>query len=153
MELYKKGLKLVLYVPKTSTKPQHSSKSFQLRGKVFSGSGEGAKFIQLPWVRTQIAEKLGFIPYPGTLNIKTTEGSRELKKLLKKEKTIEISPIEGFCRGRCFKAILMNNLECAIIVPEIPNYTENIIEVIARVNLREKFELRDGDVIEVKIVM
>jgi riboflavin kinase len=125
----------------------------QVKGKVFSGSGEGAKFIQLPWVRTQIAEKLGFIPYPGTLNIKTTEGSRELKKLLKKEKTIEISPIEGFCRGRCFKAILMNNLKCAIIVPEIPNYTENIIEVIARVNLREKFKLKDGDVIEVKIVI
>jgi len=128
-------------------------KTLQVRGKVFSGSGEGAKFIQLPWVRTQIAEKLGFIPYPGTLNIKTTEGSRELKKLLKKEKTIEISPIEGFCRGRCFKAILMDNLKCAIIVPEIPNYTENTIEVIAQVNLREKFKLRDGDVIEVKIVI
>lgn len=128
-------------------------KTLQVKGKVFSGSGEGAKFIQLPWVRTQIAEKLGFIPYPGTLNIKTTEGSRELKKLLKKEKTIEISPIEGFCRGRCFKAILMNNLKCAIIVPEIPNYTENTIEVIARVNLREKFKLKDGDVIEVKIVI
>jgi len=128
-------------------------KTLQVKGKIFSGSGEGAKFIQLPWVRTQIAEKLGFIPYPGTLNIKTTEGSRGLKKLLKKEKTIEISPIEGFCRGRCFKAILMNNLKCAIIVPEIPNYTENIIEVIARVNLREKFKLKDGDVIEVKIVI
>jgi riboflavin kinase len=125
----------------------------RVKGKVFSGSGEGAKFIQLPWVKTQIAEKLGFIPYPGTLNIKTTEGSREFKKLLKKEKTIEISPIEGFCRGRCFNAILMNNLKCAIIVPEIPNYTENTIEVIAQVNLREKFKLRDGDVIEVKIVI
>jgi len=127
-------------------------KTLQVKGKVFSGSGEGAKFIQLPWVRTQIAEKLGFIPYPGTLNIKTTEGSRELK-LLKKEKTIEISPVEGFCSGRCFKAILMNNLKCAIIVPEIPNYPENTIEVIARVNLREKFKLKDGDAIEVKIVI
>ena len=126
-------------------------KTLQVKGKVFSGSGEGAKFIQLPWVRTQIAEKLGFIPYPGTLNIKTTEGSHELK-LLKKEKTIEISPIEGFCRGRCFKAILMNNLKCAIILPEIPNYPENTIEVIARVNLREKFRLKDGDVVDVEIM-
>ena len=146
-------LNLVSDMPRTSPKLQHSLKSFYVEGKVFSGSGEGAKFIQLPWVRTQIAEKLGFIPYPGTLNIKTTEGSRELKKLLKKEKTIEISPIEGFCRGRCFKAILMNNLKCAIIIPEIPNYTENTIEVIARANLREKFKLKDGDVIEVKIVI
>jgi len=124
-----------------------------VKGKVFSGSGEGAKFIQLPWVRKQIAEKLGFIPYPGTLNIKTTGGSRELKELLKNEKAIEISPIEGFCRGRCFKAILIGNLKCAIIVPEIPNYPENTVEIIAQVNLREKFKLKDGDVIEVKIVI
>ena len=124
-----------------------------VKGKVFSGSGEGAKFIQLPWVRKQIAEKLGFIPYPGTLNIKTTGGSRELKELLKNEKAIEISPIEGFCRGRCFKAILIGNLKCAIIVPEIPNYPENTVEIIAQVNLREKFKLKDGDVIEVKIMI
>lgn len=123
-----------------------------VKGKVFSGSGEGAKFIQLPWVRKQIAEKLGFTPYAGTLNIKTTGGSRELK-LLKDEKAIEISPIEGFCRGRCFKAILIGNLKCAIIVPEIPNYPENTVEIIAQVNLREKFKLKDGDVIEVKIVI
>ena len=128
-------------------------KTLLVKGKVFSGSGEGAKFIQLPWVRKQIAEKLGFIPYPGTLNIKTTGGSRELKELLKDEKAIEISPIEGFCRGRCFRAILIGNLKCAIIVPEIPNYPENTVEIIAQVNLREKFKLKDGDVIEVKIVI
>jgi riboflavin kinase len=125
----------------------------RVKGKVSSGSGEGAKFIQLPWAKKQIAEKLGFIPYPGTLNIKTTEGSHELQKLLKKKKTIEILPAKGFCRGRCFKAILMGNLKCAIIVPEIPNYAENIIEVIAQVNLREKFKLKDGDIIEVKIAI
>ena len=125
----------------------------RVKGKVFSGSGEGANFIQLSWVKTQIAEKLGFISYPGTLNIKTTEGSREFKKLLKKEKTIEISPIEGFCRGRCFNAILMNNLKCTIIVPEIPNYPENTIEIIAQVNLREKFKLKDGDIVDVQIML
>jgi riboflavin kinase len=125
----------------------------RVKGEVFSGSGEGAKFIQLPWVKKQITEKLGFIPYPGTLNIKTPEGIREFKKLLKKKKVIEITPIEGFCRGRCFNAILMDNLKCAVIVPEIPNYTEDTIEIIAQVNLREKFKLKDGDIIEVKIAI
>ena len=123
----------------------------RVKGKVFSGSGEGAKFIQLPWVKKQITEKLGFTPYPGTLNIKVTEGNRELEKLLKNEKAIEITPIKGFCRGRCFNAILMGNLKCAIIIPEIANYAENTIEVIAQENLREKFKLKDGDVIEIKI--
>jgi len=125
----------------------------RVKGKVCSGRGEGAKFTQLPWAKKQIAKKLGFIPYPGTLNIKTTRDAHELKKLLKKEKTIEILPAKGFFRGKCFKAILMGNLKCAIIVPEIPNYTEDTIEVIAQVNLREKFKIKDGDVIEVKIAI
>jgi riboflavin kinase len=123
----------------------------QVKGKVFSGSGEGAKFIQLPWVKTQIAEKLGFIPYPGTLNIKTTEDVHELEKLLKKEKTIEISPIEGFCRGRCFNACFMDTLKCAIVIPEVENYPEDVLEVIAPINLREKFNLKDGDIVDVQI--
>jgi len=123
----------------------------RVKGKIVSGRGEGAKFTQLPWAKKQIAKKLGFIPYPGTLNIKTTEGNRDLEKLLKKEKAIEILPAKGFCRGKCFKAILMDNLKCAIVIPEILDYTENTIEVIAQVNLREKFKIKDGDVIEVKI--
>jgi len=124
----------------------------RVKGKVFSGSGEGAKFIQLPWVRTQIAEKLGFIPYSGTLNIKTTEGRRELEKLLKKEKAIEILPAKGFCRGRCFNACFMSTLKCVIVIPEVENYPEDILEVVAPINLREKFKLKDGDVVDVQIV-
>jgi len=127
-------------------------KILHVKGKVFSGGGEGARFTELPWVKKQMAEKLGFIPYPGTLNIKLTEDKVNIKKLLKKAKAIEISPAPGFCRGKCFQAYLMGNLKCAIIIPEVENYPEDVIEVIAPVNLREKFQLRDGDVIEVKIL-
>ncbi len=123
----------------------------RVKGKVFSGSGEGAKFIQLPWAKKQIAEKLGFFPYPGTLNIKTTEDIHELEKLLKKEKTIEILPAKGFCRGRCFNACFMDTLKCAIVIPEVENYPEDVLEVIAPINLREKFKLKDGDIVDVQI--
>jgi riboflavin kinase len=122
-----------------------------VKGKVFSGSGESARFVEIPWVRKQIAEKLGFIPYPGTLNIKLAEGIAN-SKLLKKAKAIEILPTEGFCRGRCFNACFMDTLKCAIVIPEVENYPENILEVIAAINLREKFKLKDGDVVDVKIM-
>jgi riboflavin kinase len=123
-----------------------------LKGRVFSGSGEGAKFTELRWVRRQIAEKLGFAPYPGTLNIKITEGNAKLK-LLRGSKSIQISPADGFCRGRCFNAYLMDNLKCAIVVPEVTNYPEDVLEVIASTNLREKYRLKDGDTVEVKIIL
>ena len=127
-------------------------KVVHVKGKIFSGKGEGSKFIKLPWVRKQIVEKLGFIPYPGTLNIKLTEDGAGLKKLLKKKKPTEIKPERGFCRGKCFDAYLTNNLKGAIVLPEIVDYPENVIQVIAPINLKEELQLKDGDVIEVKIM-
>jgi riboflavin kinase len=124
------------------------------RGKIFSGSGEGAKFVSLPWVKAQIIEKLGFTPYNGTLNIKLDEKSLTLKRsLLNKAKPIPILPQKGFCRGTCFKAIFMDRLECAIVIPKVDNYPEDIIEIIAPLNLREKFQLKDGDIAKVKILL
>ncbi|MEM2105239.1 MAG: DUF120 domain-containing protein [Candidatus Bathyarchaeia archaeon] len=123
-----------------------------LEGKVFSGSGEGAKFISLPWVKRQITEKLGFTPYSGTLNIKLDEKDVALKRrILDKAKAIKIVPSEGFCHGKLFKAVFMDKLECAIVIPEVDCYPENIIEIVAPVNLREKFQLKDGDIVGIKI--
>ncbi len=128
-------------------------KTLHIKGIVFSGKGEGARFIELPWVKKQIVEKLGFTPHPGTLNVKLTKEELRHRTLLEKAEAIEISPAKGFSRGRCFKANLMDKLECAIVIPEILNYPENVIEVIAPTNLREILQLRDGDSVEVKILM
>jgi len=69
-------------------------KRLRLTGTVTSGSGEGAKIIKLSWVKNQIAEKLGFSPYPGTLNIKLHEDSIKTKRIMLKAKPIEIIPAE-----------------------------------------------------------
>ena len=50
-------------------------KKMKLNGAIFSGGGNGKKFLELPWVKQQIREKLGFTPYPGTLNVKLNEKS------------------------------------------------------------------------------
>jgi riboflavin kinase len=128
--------------------------AIKLKGKIFSGSGEAAEFIKLPWVKAQISEKLGFTPYNGTLNIKLNEESLTLKRrFLKKAKPIQILPPKGFCRGTCFRAVFMDELECAIVVPEVDGYPEDVIEIIASTNLRQQFQLKDGDVVKVKILL
>jgi riboflavin kinase len=128
-------------------------KVLHIKGRVFSGSGEGARFVRLPWVRKQIKEKLGFVPYLGTLNVKLTADSINLENLLEKAKPIEITPKKGFCRGICFNACLVDDAKCAILIPEVVNYPKDVIEVIAPENLRKKFKLKDGDVVEVKIAL
>jgi riboflavin kinase len=121
-----------------------------VKGEIFSGRGEGAKFMELAWVKEQMEEKLGFTLFPGTLNVKLTTNSVKMGKLLKKRAGVEILPASGYCRGRLFKAKL-NGVECAVIVPEVVGYPENIVEVVAPVNLREKLCLLDGSRVEVEV--
>ncbi len=118
-------------------------KRIELRGVVFSGKGNGKKFVDLPWVNRQIAEKLDFTPYSGTLNLKLSEESIKRRKMLEKAPAEKITPAEGYYNGRLFKAFI-GILECAIVVPEVPSYPKTLLEVIASVNLRKTLQLEDG---------
>ena len=120
------------------------------QGTVFSGKGEGRKFIDLPWVKAQIIEKLGFTPFRGTLNIHLTKETAENKKLLENTQHFDICPEKGYCNGLLIKANV-RDLECAIVVPEIPNYPNDVLEVIAPFCLRERLSLADGDEVIVTV--
>jgi riboflavin kinase len=124
--------------------------TLSVQGRIFSGNGEGAKFIRLPWVTKQIEEKLEFTPFPGTLNVRLCPASIVVRKSLTRAVGIEISPAPGYCRGRLFKARLQG-VECALVVPEVAGYPEDVIEIVAPVNLKSKFNFADGDSVEVEI--
>ena len=117
-------------------------------GAVFSGKGEGRKFIELLWVRRQIEEKLSFTPYSGTLNIRLSKEDAKQKKLLENVNQIEISPEKGFCKGMLIKSSI-DGLECAIIIPEVPHYPCDVLEVIAPWYLRERLKIADGNEVTV----
>ena len=125
-------------------------KRIKLSGTVFAGGGEGKKFLDLPWVNQQIRKKLGFAPYPGTLNVSLSEESAKRRKLLEKARSIKICPADGYCNGALFKAFI-GTLECAIVVPEVAGYPEGVLEIIAAVNLRETLQLEDGGEVTVTV--
>ena len=119
-------------------------------GTVFSGRGEGKKFVDLPWVKRQIVENMFFSPFSGTLNIRLKKESVEKKVLLGKAEGIGIEPQVGYCPGVLFKAFI-GGLECAIVVPKIPHYPNDVLEVIAPVCLREQLKLVDGSLVSVSV--
>jgi riboflavin kinase len=125
-------------------------KKVKFSGKVFSGKGGGKKFLDLQWVKRQIDAILGFTPYAGTLNIRLSDKSAECRKLFEKAASMTVYPAEGYCSGKLFKASI-GMLECAIVIPEVAGYPENVLEIIAPVNLREKLQLADGDEIVVTV--
>jgi riboflavin kinase len=119
-------------------------------GVVFSGGGEGKKFLDLPWVKKQIKQKLGFTPYPGTLNVRLSERSIKNRKLLKRAASIKICPPERYCSGLLIKASL-GSCDCAIVVPEVAGYPGEILEIIAPFGLREKLHLNEGSNVRVTV--
>jgi riboflavin kinase len=128
-------------------------KAICLKGWVFSGMGEGEKYVGLAWVKEQIEQKLGFAPYAGTLNIRLDDESKLKKNLLIKGSSFEMVPSAGHCGGRLYKAILNGGAEAAVVVPEVPDYPENVVEVVSSENLRKKLMLKDGDAVDVRIIL
>ena len=127
-------------------------KKVELTGTVFSGGGEGRKFLELPWVKQQIEKKLGFTPYPGTLNVMLSEENAKRRKLLEKAPSIKIRPAHGYCNGALFKAFI-NDLQCAIVFPEVAGYPKMLLEIIAPLNLRETLQLEDNCEITVTVTL
>jgi len=140
----------------------HASLSEALRsvvitGEVFTGLGEGAYYVSLNGYRTQIIEKLGFDPYPGTLNLKLTDPSdMYFREVLNHRAGILI---KGFSDGRrtygsvkAFKA-KMRGIDAAVLLIERTHYGRDTLEVIAPVNLRQALNLRDGDRVLVEVYL
>ena len=122
-----------------------------LEGIVVAGLGEGTYFMSIEHYKKEIKEKLGFDAYPGTLNIET---DKENIDSLKKLNPIIIS---GFKKGdktfggvNCYNAKI-EDIDGAIIIPEINKHKEDIIEFISTVHVKSKLNIKDGDKIKIEI--
>ena len=61
-------------------------------GVVISGMGEGKYYTEQSGYATQFRDKLGFAPYPGTLNVEIEHVERNKLRLLKNREGISIDP-------------------------------------------------------------
>jgi riboflavin kinase len=122
------------------------------RGTVFSGSGTGKDFVELPWVRAQIEQKLGFTPYPGTLNLRLTKAETVKRRILDPPCGIWVKPEVGYFFGVFFRAIVLD-VEAAVVIPLVPSYPVDVLEVVAPLYLRGKLGKGDGDVVVVTVTV
>jgi CTP-dependent riboflavin kinase len=123
-------------------------------GEIVSGKGEGARFVQLAWVRNQIVNKIGFAPYPGTFNIKILDDAgREAVEKMRGSiaKAIAIIPPGGSgCYGSCFVAKIEETVDAAVIIPSEGGY-EATLEFLAPMLVKNLLRLSDGDRVEVRV--
>jgi riboflavin kinase len=123
------------------------------KGKVISGLGEGRYYTEQSGYVEQFKEKLGFIPYPGTLNVEIEYIERNKLRLLKDNRSIHINEFKTknrtFGGVKCFRAMI-NNIEGAIVLPIRSHYSK-VLEFISKDFLREKLNLEDGNEVKIEI--
>ena len=130
--------------------------SVTLEGTVFTGLGEGAYYTSKEFYKKQFVEKLGFEPYPGTLNLKLTS-DYDLKTRMELEAypAVEIQGFKNedrtFGAIKCYPAIIGNKVKGALISALRSHYDSSVLELIAPVNLRKQLKLKDGQKVKVEI--
>lgn len=120
-------------------------------GVVGVGVGEGAGFVGLAWVRTEMRRALGFDPWPGTLNLRMSgDAWRRWRAGLAQRPGIALVPAPGFCAARCCRVRLDDRVDAAAVFPEVAGYPEDKLELVAPLALRTALGLRDGDRVRVR---
>lgn len=118
-----------------------------VRGKVFSGVGEGAHYVEL--YGDELTRVLGSPPYPGTLNVLL---ERCFYELVERARAIVIQPPRRGLGAVYVYRGTVANIPVLVLKPAITVYECRVVELVSSVNLREKLGLRDGDFIEVDVV-
>ena len=128
---------------------QPEKEILEISGYVITGLGEGAYYMtREPYVK-QFIEKLGFKPWPGTLNLQLDEIDN-LKNFVKLRAKTPII-IKGFKTKErifgdvdCHHVKINEEVDGAVIIPTRTHHNSKIMEVVAPINLRKKFKLKDG---------
>ena len=127
-----------------------------LKGTLVSGMGEGAYYMGLKGYTKQFKSKIGYIPYPGTLNVRLNQKIHQ--EAIKQFEILEGIKIKSFSDGKrtygwvkCFPAKLNNSINCELIILERTHHDASIIELISKVCIRKTGKLKDGSKVSIKI--
>ena len=135
-----------------SISPSH----LELNGKIVSGMGEGKYYMSLKGYTKQFKTKLGYIPFPGTLNVKLND-EKYIQAISDLSQHAGIK-IDSFSDGKrtfgwvkCFSGRINNKIECELIILERTHHDKSIIEFISKNYIRKSLKVRDNSSISIKI--
>ena len=132
--------------------------SIELKGKIISGMGEGAYYMSLKGYTKQFKSKIGYVPFPGTLNVKLYQ--KEHVEAIQQLDDLDGQKINSFSDGKrtfgwvkCFTATLNRTINCQLIRLERTHYDNSIIELISKNNICKTADLKIGSQISIKIII
>ena len=132
----------------------------ELTGSVTEGVGEAAGFVSLPGYVERFRERLGYEPFPGTLNVAVDDASEADSYRLEALDGVRIDGWES--DGRTYGGVTCYpaRIETAdgreydpahVLVPDRTRHDATELETLAPDRLRDELELRDGDLVTVHV--
>lgn len=155
VRITKKGYSEITKLHSTLQKCLDSS-VFNVEGTLISGMGEGAYYMSLDGYTKQFKTKIGYVPFPGTLNVKIDK--KVYLEALKQFEDFDGVKIDGFSDGtrtfgwvKCFSCTINDSINCELIILERTHHDDTVIELISKVCIRDTGNLSDGSKISIKI--
>jgi len=128
----------------------------ELKGTLVSGMGEGAYYMGLKGYTKQFESKIGYVPFPGTLNVRLDNKIHQ--ESIKQFEFLDGIKIKSFSDGKrtygwvkCFSGKLNNSINCNLIILERTHHDSSVIELISKVCIRKNAKLKDGSKVTIKI--
>jgi riboflavin kinase, archaea type len=152
-------------------------KSAIFQGKIVTGMGEGSYYMSLKGYTKQFKDKLGYEPFPGTLNVRLDDKiCRDTKREIINYPSIYIHGFRDENRTfgwvKCYPAILFpeavkkkedmkNNhhltgskkvgIDSSILLLERTHHDNSLIEVISPVCIKDTGNLKNGDIVTIQL--
>ncbi|MEO9277643.1 MAG: DUF120 domain-containing protein [Nitrososphaera sp.] len=133
-----------------------SPSSIEFRGVIMSGMGEGAYYMAMKGYTKQFKAKLGYVPFPGTLNVKLKD-----KEFVEAKRSLEGYPavmVNGFSDGKrtygwvkCYPCKVNNLVDASLILLERTHHDDSIIELISKDNIKKATKLSTGSQIYIRV--
>lgn len=132
--------------------------TIDLSGVLVAGMGEGKYYMSLKGYTKQFAQKIGYVPFPGTLNVKLDK--KEHVESLRQLNNLDGTKIDGFSDGKrtygwvkCFACKLNDKVDAQLIILERTHHDLSTIELISKFEIRKKLALKSGSSISIKITL
>ena len=128
-------------------------------GRRHARDGEGRHYITLPGYAEQFVSRLGYEPFPGTLNVELDEESVRRRGEIAGVDAVPIDAWEDDDRtygaAACYAVTIVADGrrydDAHAIVPDRTHHDDDQLELIAPDELREELALADGDEVEVRV--
>jgi CTP-dependent riboflavin kinase len=110
--------------------------------------------MALDWVQEALRQRLGFAPYPATLNVRpsTPQDVRLWEEIQREIVAVPFAPLEiGFCSADLYLVSLKrwvgsgDLVRGAVLLPAVVDYPKGKIEIVTQVRVKDALSVKDGD--------